>query len=122
MVRPPELWVCLRRWRARQMSMYIHPLSRERSRHGKLKIYVKEFAVDATGRKVLRQRHPMPDGLVEDTPPFVAAYMAISANIAGGTAPAADRKAVAVAPEAKIADASDSLDWLIKMFLIKKGP
>jgi hypothetical protein len=35
--------------------MYKFPLSRERSRHGKLKIYVKEFATKPDGSRYLRQ-------------------------------------------------------------------
>jgi integrase len=102
--------------------IYKFPLSRERSRHGKMKIYVREYETDACGRRLrLRQRHPMPDGLAEGTPAFIAAYQAICLKIAGGTAPAAERRA-ATKPEGleKITDPRDSLDWLIKHYLASK--
>jgi integrase len=107
--------------------MYLHPLSRERSRHGQIRYYVKEFETDAAGKRLrLRQRHRLPDGLSEGTPAFVAAYQAVCLKISGGTLPAAvDRKVAAQAaagrPEAKVTAASDSIDWLVKTFLIKAG-
>ncbi|GEP60939.1 hypothetical protein [Reyranella soli] len=104
------------------MTVYKHPITRERSRHGKIKVYVREYETDTNGKRLrLRQRHPIPGGLIEGTPDFVAAYQQICQRIDGGTAPTSQRKALAK-PEGlqKISDAPDSLDWLIKHYLAVK--